>query len=263
MVIDKLMREFDASITTVQGYLDVIQNIKEHNESKDNKADLVFRGQNVDEPLRPKLSRLFEDGNLNGNFIKVEELMLADFERGVLPLTEFRPENNWDLLALAQHHGLPTRLLDWSYSALVALYFAVEKAAVNDDQGRARNGVVWILSTTKDDFRKLDSNEEPFDVTSTKIFRSSVISRRISAQSGLFTVHRIGEEGKVYKFETIENFKDRLTKISIPHDCFAWLRKQLHILGVNYSTIYPDINGLARHLEWRYSKYSDEKNIKK
>lgn len=259
----KTHRHFDAKIKSVQEYLDVIEQIKHFNEQNKNKADLIFRGQNVDEHLRPKLCRLFEDGKLNGNISTVERLMLDDFERGVLPLTEYKPDNKWDLLALAQHHGLPTRLLDWTYSALVALWFTVEKSPAKDGKNNFRDGVVWILSTEKEDFRKIASKQNPFEVKSTKIFRSSVISRRISAQSGLFTVHLINEQGKVYKFETTENFRNRLTKLTIPHGQFASLRKQLHILGVNNSTIYPDIDGLAKHLQWRYSKYDDENDIKK
>jgi hypothetical protein len=259
-----MTREFDTQIASVQGYLDVIEKIKNNSEGSGNKADLIFRGQNVDEPLRPKLSRLFENGELNGNdILKVEELILDDFERGMLPFTEFKPDNKWDLLALAQHHGLPTRLLDWTYSALVALWFAVEKPPAKDTKGNTRSGVVWILSTSKDDFPKINSKQSPLSIKKTKIFRSSVVSRRISAQSGLFTAHLIGKDGTVYKFETTKDFRDRLSKISIPHDQFASIRKQLHILGVNGSTIYPDINGLASHLQWRYSKYSDEMDLKK
>ena len=94
------------TITNVKDFIDLIEKIKEANEAKGNRAELLFRGQGVDRPLLPKLSRL----HLNGTIINVEKLILAEFKRGILPLTEFKPENNWDLLALAQHHGLPTRL---------------------------------------------------------------------------------------------------------------------------------------------------------
>ena len=60
------------------------------------------------------------------------------------------------------------------------------------------------------------------------------------------------------KFETNKEFKDKLTKVIIPHKEFSIIRKQLHVLGVNNSTIFPDIDGFCRHLEWRYSRYSDE-----
>lgn len=243
------------TIKTIKDYIDLIEQVKKRNKEGGNNADIIFRGQRVDKPLLPKLARI----ELRGSMANMEKLMLDEFKRGSLPLTEFKPENNWDWLALAQHHGLPTRLLDWSYSALAALWFAVERTPEKNDKGELENGVVWILSALVDDFRTNTETTDPLSNKITKVFRSTVVSRRISAQAGLFTVHKINEDGKMIKFETNREFKDKLTKAIIPHGQFSSIRKQLHVLGVNNSTIFPDIDGFCRHLEWRYSKYSDEK----
>jgi hypothetical protein len=243
------------TIKTIKEFIDLMEQIKSHNKKDGNNADLVFRGQSIDRPLLPKLARI----DLKGDIANMEKLMLNEFKRGSLPLTEFKPENNWDWLALAQHHGLPTRLLDWSYSALAAMYFAVEKPAQKNDEGKFENGVVWILSALVDDFRANTETTDPLSNKITKVFRSTVVSRRISAQAGIFTVHKINKEGRMIKFETNREFKDKLTKAIIPHEQFASIRKQLHVLGVNHATIYPDIDGFCRHLEWRYSKYADER----
>ena len=130
------------TITNINAFINLIEQIKSDNKSRKNNADLIFRGQRSEKPLLPKLGRL----DLKGSKENIEKLMLTEFKRGSLPLTEFKPENNWDWLALAQHHGLPTRLLDWTYSALVALWFAVEKPAKKNDKGDLDNGVVWILA---------------------------------------------------------------------------------------------------------------------
>lgn len=241
-------------INTVQEFIDLIEEVKIENERKGNKAELLFRGQAVDKPLLPKLARL----KLNGNITNVEDLILAEFKRGILPLTEFKPENNWDLLALAQHHGLPTRLLDWTYNALVALWFAVERPANRNEKNELENGVVWILGANVEDFRTNTDRIDPLDNKITKIFRSSVVSRRISAQAGVFTIHKINKNKKMIRFETHAGFKTKLIKAVIPHSSFANIRRQLNVLGVNYSTIYPDIDGFCKHLERRFSKLDDE-----
>lgn len=173
------------TIQSINEYIDLIENVKTNNVAIGNKADLIFRGQSSDKPLLPKLARL----TLNGEMAIMEKLMLDEFKRGSLPLTEFKPENNWDWLALAQHHGLPTRLLDWSYSALAALWFAVQNPPKKDDSGNLENGVVWILAGLVNDFRTNTEKTDPLSNKITKIFRSTVVSRRISAQAGLFTVH--------------------------------------------------------------------------
>ena len=244
-------------IESVSGYIAFVEMLKEQNETKGNNAELLFRGQGLDKPLIPKIGRLQLRIKTNG-IIKTEKLILDEFRRGILPLTEFKPENNWDLLALAQHHGLPTRLLDWSYSALIALWFAIDSAPRCDKKGIPQDGVVWILAADVDDFRTDTTTADPLDNNITKIFRSNVISRRISAQSGVFTVHKIMKDNRLIRFESNKNFKNKLTKLLIKGDNFAKLRKQLSMLGIHYASIYPDINGFCQNLEWRFAKKDDE-----
>ena len=98
-----------------------IENFVESISDIPNEEGLLFRGQSEDLPLLPKLARYS-----NVNFDQTEKRMIKDFKRSSYPLLEFKPENDWDWLAVAQHHGLPTRLLDWTHNALMAMWFAVE-----------------------------------------------------------------------------------------------------------------------------------------
>lgn len=242
------------TIHSVKDLIDLIEKIKSANKTVGNNAELLFRGQNIDKPLLPKLARV----NLKGKIANMEKLMLDEFKRGILPLSEFKPENNWDLLALAQHHGLPTRLLDWTYNALVALWFAVCHPPI-EEKTKVHDGVLWVLSGLVEDFRTDTDTIDPLSNKITKIFRSRVITRRISAQAGVFTVHKINEQGKMIAFEKNRNFKEKLVKVIVPHAEFAAIRKQLGILGLHSYAVFPDIDGFCKHLEWRFSWYKDEK----
>ena len=177
----------EASISNVQDFVALVDKEKDAAENAGNDADFLFRGQRRDLPLLPKLARI----NLRGEINNIENLIIDEFRRASLPLAEFQPVDDWDLLALAQHHGLPTRLLDWTYSALAALYFVVRKAPYEDKEGNPENGVVWLLAPSVEDFRTDTEEFGPLSNKITKIFRPKIISRRISAQGGAFTVHKI------------------------------------------------------------------------
>lgn len=247
----------DNIVTTLHQYIEFVNEEKNREESIGNKSDFLFRGQNKDWKLIPKLVRL----NLKGELKSIEKLMFDEFKRTSIPLSQIQPKDDWDVIALAQHHGLPTRLLDWTYSAIVALWFAVNETAPDKKDGMNSYGVVWLLKTKPEDFHIAD--ESPFSNENTRIFRPNVISQRISAQSGVFTVHKFVSnqptvKHDVVQFDTHKGFKKSLIKIQIPHEKFADLRDKLNLAGINASTVFPDVDGLCRHLEWRYSSYPDE-----
>lgn len=97
------------------------------------RSTFVFRGlRNVAWDLRPSLSRP------QRNYIQVENAMLRAFKK--YARQDAVPDDLWNRLAVAQHHGLPTRLLDWTYSPFVALHFVTDQ---EDDFNV--DGVVWCV----------------------------------------------------------------------------------------------------------------------
>jgi hypothetical protein len=224
------------------------------------KRDLLFRGQSADWPLLPSLARM----KPNGDLLDVEKLMLLEFARMSPPFTKSGVDDRWDRLALAQHHGLPTRLLDWTYSATAALWFAVSGKPEKEERGGLRDGVVWVLRPEVSDYIMKDTPSQPknkhFLIASspeelprTGVLLPRVINERISAQSGVFTAHATLQDHHPY-FTALEEHKiaTKLLKIPIRAENFAKMRKQLHVCGVNSSTLYPDLMGLCEHIKWRF-----------
>lgn len=108
-----------------------------------------------------------------------EKKMLRLFKNYATPFLPRHDLSHWELLAIAQHHGLPTRLLDWSRNPLVAAYFAVERE-LDDDSA------IYVLKGKK--FINIEG-QDPFRIKAVSKFIPSHITPRITAQSGLFTVH--------------------------------------------------------------------------
>jgi FRG domain. len=212
-------------------------------------TDMIFRGQNCDKSLKPKIVRLTPRTEI----LKTEELILKDFKRYSLPNLGFIPKDDWEWISIAQHHGLPTRLLDWTYNSLIALWFAVK-----DNLNTKDDGVVYVFHPTQEQYNRVDDEEGPLNISVTTIYRPNYVEKRINAQSGLFTIHKISKDGNVVEFQNHKQFKDKLTKIRIKRINMATIRKSLNIMGINYYTVFPDLDGLSNHLEWRYFKYNDE-----
>jgi len=80
-----------------------------------------------------------------------------------------------------------------------------------------------------------------------------VITRRIAAQGGLFTIHKVPKGGSLVALERNPYFSQRLVKFLIPALAFSDIRKHLHGCGVNRFSLFPDLDGLSDHLAWRYT----------
>jgi hypothetical protein len=222
--------------------------------------DLLFRGQGTDRSLLPRIARLRRRASADPQ--QQEALMFGDFRRQVIPYLEFQPQDEWDWLALAQHHGLATRLLDWTTNPLAALWFAVGSPPRDME-----HGVVWVLEYDAERTEPHRYFDTPFEMDYPPpdwegrvwIVQPRTITRRIGAQSGWFTAHPfLKSRGNWSALDEDPGHRDLLTKIQLPAETFQTIRRDLARCGVNAASIYPDIDGLCKHIEWLHSLLTDE-----
>lgn len=205
---------------------------------------ILYRGQALDKPLLPKIARY--------NLVNIEERekqMVDEFKRRSLHLIEYHPRNMWDWLALAQYHGMATRLLDWSENPLNALWFSIY---TKSESMRSGYSVVWGFNVPSPDIVNAADHIDPFEEGGTKVFKPNHIVKRISAQFGWFTIHKYNPDRKFIPFEENKDYSNRLFKIKVQASCFAECKKRLHNFGINSATMFPDIDGLAKHVEWLF-----------
>ena len=167
---------------------------------------------------------------------QAEETMVRHFVRSAGPYVKHVPSSRVEWLALAQHHGLPTRLLDWTESLFVAAYFAVEK-------GRQQNTLPTIYCVRDVPVIPVDRHDGLDDIVDdATLYYPPHISPRIPAQSAVFTVH---------KDPSVAWAPDSLVRIVIEQKTLS-MKLDLNACGVHKASLFPDIDGLAQHQAWLY-----------
>lgn len=195
-----------------------------------------FRGQaDIAWPLIPKAGRqnfFLPDGRDLGRF--------NHWRRDAIAYFESLPENVWECLALAQHHGLATRLLDWSLNPLVATYFACCEIPEAD-------GALYLydpITFVKEDVLAIE------DAPTGSAFIPRAIAPRILNQKGIFTVHSPPNEAITLKPHSVLEGEDNQLRIVIPSKMKSELLQILDDYGLNQVTLFPDLNGWSSQVNW-------------
>jgi hypothetical protein len=196
----------------------------------------IYRGMsNVEWLLKPSIGRVKDYS------VQTEWDMLSLFKRGARPYLDETPKNDWEWLSLAQHHGMPTRILDWTENPLVALFFAIE-TDYNVDSVVYALPAPEVIVTEK--FHPLEYDKKAI------VFLPELITPRIVAQQSQFTIHSRPDV----------EFTHWCKKIIIPIKLRNLIKFKLSVFGISRASLFPGLDGLAQSISW--NKTADKMDIR-
>lgn len=238
-------------ITSPQ-WTEFLERIKEAKSSLGKPETLWYRGHpNSNHYLLPSLLRY-------SNGLETEKRLFTNFRKFSNRILK-RRESEWETLFEMQHYGVPTRLLDWTETFGVALFFA---ATYNHSRHAGQDAAVYLLDPValnkisgKSDICRVEQDEAAFGYT--KIYwehspfaakapialEPIFINERMLAQRGMFTVHHD-------QIDPIEDvFPSAIKKVILPNELIPAALEFLELSNLNIFSIFPDIAGIAGYLE--------------
>ncbi len=236
----------------------------------------VYRGvQDKSWGLKPSLNRVC------AHDLSLEKQMIRSFRKyGYTDLQNVH--SFWQMIAMAQQFGLPTRLLDWTYSPLVAAHFATEDVLAYDTDGaiwcadvnqmnaqlpeklqkllqeeRCSIFTMEMLDRLGDNFEKLQEiREEPYAF----FFEPASAVDRIANQYALFSLTT--DTNKT--IDQLPEFDKYFKKIVIPSKVKLEIRDKLDYINISERMIYPGLDGICKWITRRYAdlgpQYNKERN---
>jgi hypothetical protein len=206
----------------VQSFLGMVEAIEEV-------SGCIFRGV-TDKifPLIPKIGRILKYSE--STFLtRLEREALEHFVSHAEPWLSWRPQYDWEWLALAQHHGAPTRLLDWTRNPLVAAFFAC-------DSNWDVDGAIYCVSVTEFEYNpSWLLNTDPFAISVPVLIEPRRFSPRMAAQASML----VACPRPNYPLNA------RTAKIVVPAAMKADFLRRLEQLGVTHGGLFPGLDGVA------------------
>jgi hypothetical protein len=165
-----------------------------------------------------------------------EGRLFQEFKHGAVTFVLQPDFTDWHWLACARHLGVPTRLLAWTSSPLLATFFALQAESETD-------GAVFCVPYSKFIYEVDQTGNSPYSCRGEGRFTPPFIFDRIRAQRGLFTVHP--DPTKIF-------YREGRKALRIPRARVNKFRKTLCKYGVDHCYIDPDAEGLGQQMRWQY-----------
>ncbi|MDE3135083.1 MAG: FRG domain-containing protein [Acidobacteriota bacterium] len=200
-----------------------------------------------------------------------ERGLLNVFKQNAVQFLDQRPQSQWEWLFLARHHKVPTRLLDWTESPLIGLYFAVHSldGVTRNDE---KDGALWVLlprrlneeaGIKQADARGLpifeDDDEYLQNYLPAKL--ASELTSRLLPAAGIAIRHSKRMQAQYSVFTVTHRDQTPIESIGrgahvgryiIPSSSKARIRRQLEGLGVDSLTVFPELDNAASLARRRY-----------
>jgi FRG domain len=256
-------------IDSFKDYIAFIENLRTKNA-----GPIWYRGcGKISYELKPSLYR-HKKSNTIEDLMHLEDDIIARFKQRSIPFHSRTITDQWDLLFFMQHFGIPTRLLDWSESPLMALFFAVtlskHKLGVRGIPVYENDAAIWVLDPIKWNKRAIDlksftdkvlttddANANAYkpvgDCKAMKEYPIAIYgahnSQRIVAQRGVFVCFGKSTDPMEKMYLNHAFPKDCLVKLNINRSKLPHFFEAIHKHGVSDSVVFPDLEGLAREIK--------------
>jgi hypothetical protein len=202
-------------------------------------ANWIFRGHS-----RTGYALVSKIGRSSTHYsVAREERVFRNFRRRAPAVAAIGDLDMWDLLALGQHHGVPTRLFDWTTSGLIGAHFAVSNRA--DDEFDAHL-IAWRLKDS--DVVSQDGTMHPFSVSGVKCLFPRTVAQRIVTQRGLFSIH--SNPTLAWREPT----HDPRHTFTITASAKPYFRRRLFYLGIDPQHVMGGLDGLSATLDWQFAE---------
>jgi hypothetical protein len=226
-------------VTSFKNYLEAIEQV-----AAPEQIFGLYRAQNERKDLLPSIAR----DNPAYDTTDIEQEMIKELIRRSETILSKNFNDDWDWLVFAQHYGLKTRLLDWTSNPLVALWFACK-----DEKYLTADSYVYVFLANKKLILDKSKSPTPWTLGKTKILKPSLNNERIIAQSGWFTAHRYStNEKRFVTLDKMTQFKNLVIEFTIPASLKPDMLKKLNVFGTNNQSVFPDIEGICRHINWEF-----------